>query len=142
MARQSQKTAQAVAQKWSTNLSAAMPQMKAGASGVTTSPTQLAAANANGYLMGVQQNVQKWSRNLQAVTLQQWQNAYVTKGIPRVQTAATQSMPAVVQAMTTLLPAVYAARDQINSTMPRGTLAQNLARATAFATAMSTYGKS
>lgn len=141
MARQSRKTAQQVAQKWSQNLGAATNQMQAGVRGVTTSPTALAAANSQGYVAGVQRSVNegKWQRKLQAVSLSQWQNAYVTKGIPRVQQAATQDQPKVQAAFGPLLDYVYNARDQINSTMPRGTLSQNIARATAMMQAMSGY---
>lgn len=141
MARQARKTAADVANKWSQNLSNSTTQMQKGAQSVTVAPTQLAAANPNGYLNGVQQAVSsgKWQANLQKVTLSQWQNAYVTKGIPRVQQAATADKPAVQAAMGPLLDAVYAARDQINASMPRGNLQQNIQRSVAMMQAMAQY---
>jgi len=141
MGRQSRKTAADVANKWSTNLSNATPQMQKGVMGVTTAPTALAAANPQAYLAGVQQAVNsgKWAAKLNAVSLGTWQQQYVTKGIPRVQQAASTDKPKVQAAFTPLLNYVYNARDQINSTMPRGTLQQNLQRMMAMATAMAQY---
>jgi hypothetical protein len=141
MARQAQKSPATVAQKWSTNLAASVPSIQSGVNAVTTAPTQLAAANPNGYLMGVQNAVQsgKWQQSLQAVSLTDWKNAMLNKGVQRVQTGATQAVPKFQAAMTKLLPFIYSTRDQINSTMPRGGLQQNLARANAFASAMAGY---
>lgn len=141
MAKSAQKTAAAVATKWSQNLSNSTPQMQSGAQGVTTSPTALAAANPTGYLQGVQNAVNNgtWAASLQAVTLAQWQNAYITKGIPRVQQAAASDKGKVQTAFQTLLPYVYSARDQINASMPRGTLTQNIQRSAAMINAMAQY---
>lgn len=142
MARQARKTAAQVAQKWSQNLGNSGQTMTNGINGVTVSPGQLAAANYQAYLSGVQQNVGKWQAKLQNMPLSSWQNAMKVKGIPRVQAAASTDMPKVQTAFGPLLDAVYAARDQINSTMPRGTLQQNIARMTAMVNAMAGYGKS
>lgn len=141
MSRQARKSAATVAQKWSTNLAASTPQMTAGVQGVTTSPTQLAAAQSQAYVQGVQQAVSsgKWQQRLQNVTLGQWQQAYITKGIPRVQQAAATDKGKVQNAFTPLLNYVYNLRDQINSSMPRGTLAQNVQRAVANIQGMSQY---
>lgn len=141
MARQARKTAAQVAKKWGTNLANATPQMQSGAQGVTVSPTSLAAANPQGYLMGVQQAVSsgKWAAALMKVTTSQWQSAYINKGIPRVQQAAATDQPVVQAAFGPLLDYVYNARDQVNASMPRGTLQQNIQRSMAMITAMSQY---
>lgn len=139
MARQARKTAAAVAQKWSQNLAASGQTMTNGINGVTVSPGQLAAANSQAYLTGVQQNVGKWQSKLQAMPLSTWQNAMKVKGIPRVQQAATTDQGKVQSAMGPLLDYVYNTRDQINSSMPRGSLQQNISRMTAFVNQMSQY---
>lgn len=141
MARQARKSAADVAKKWGTNLSNATVQMQKGAQGVTISPTQLAAANQQGYLSGVQNAVSsgKWANALQKVSLGQWQNAYTTKGIPRVQQAAATDQPKVQAAFGPLLDYVYSARDNVNASMPRGTLQQNIQRSVAMMTAMAQY---
>lgn len=132
-----------MAQKWSANLQAATKSITDGVNSVQTSPTQLAAANPNGYLAGVQKALAsgKWQASLQAVSLSDWKNSMVQKGIPHIQTGAVQAVPKVQAAFGPLLDAVYNTRDQVNSQYPRGTLQQNLQRANAFATAMSQYVK-
>jgi hypothetical protein len=141
MSKSAQKTAAMVAKKWSTNLSNSTPQMQAGAQGVTTAPTQLAAANSAGYLQGVQNAVNsgRWQSALQSVTLGQWQQAYISKGIPRVQQAAVTDAPKVQTAFGPLLSYIYAARDAINASQPRGTLQQNVQRAVQMISKMAEY---
>lgn len=139
MARQSRKTAAQVAQKWSTNLQQAVPSVTQGVNAVTTSPGVIAANNPQGYLAGVQANVAKWQRKTGAVTLQDWKTAMTQKGIPHMQQGAAQAQQKVQTAMAPVLDAVYNLRDQINSSMPRGTLQQNLARMNAMVNGMAQY---
>lgn len=141
MARQARKNAQQVAQKWSQNLTASTQSITNGVNAVTVSPTQLAAQNVQGYLNGVNAAVTsgKWQRNLQKVTVQDWKNSMLQKGIPHIQTGATQAQAKVAQVMGPLLQFIYDTRDSINQSHPRGSLAANLARANAFATAMAGY---
>lgn len=141
MARQARKTAAQVAQKWGTNLGAATQSMQNGVQGVTVAPTQLAANQAQAYVQGVQNAVAtgKWQSRLNNVSLQQWRDAYLKKGISRVQQAATTDQPKVQAAMGPLLDYIYGLRDQINSSQPRGSLSQNIQRATAMMQGMANY---
>jgi hypothetical protein len=141
MARQARKTAAQVASKWGQNLGGSTASMTNGVQGVTVAPTQLAANQAQAYVAGVQQAVAsgKWQQKLNAVSLQQWRDAYVKKGIPRVQQAATTDQAKVQAAMGPLLDYIYGLRDQINSSQPRGSLAQNIQRATAMMQGMANY---
>lgn len=143
MARQARKSAQQVAQKWSQNLMAAVPSITAGVNGVQTSPTQLAANNVQGYLTGVQNAVAtgRWQSGLQSVSLQDWKNAMLNKGVPHIQTGATQGQAKVQSAFGPLLDYIYNGRDQINASNPRGTLQQNIARSQAMITYMANYKK-
>lgn len=143
MARQARKTAQQVAATWSQRLQASTTQIQNGVNAVTTSPTQLAAANETGYLQGVQAAVAsgKWRTKLQAVSLSDWKSAMVNKGIPHIATGATQAQPKVQQVFGQLLPFIYDTRDAVNASNPRGSLQQNIARMTAFVNAMAQYGK-
>lgn len=129
MARHSTKNPADIAAKWATNLGNAGTSIQKGVQGVTTSPTAMAAANADGYLSGVQKAVSsgKWSRNLQAVSLSSWQNAMITKGLPRIQTGAQAGKGKVQSFMTQLMPYVQNLQGQLAST-PRGTLGQNIQR--------------
>lgn len=141
MARQAQKTAANVAQKWANNLNAATTTIQQGVQSVTTAPTALAARNPNAYLAGVQNAVSsgKWQNRLNAVSLSDWQNAMKTKGIPRIQTGTAAGQPKMQSFMSNFLPFVYQTRDAINSSQPRGTLAQNMQRMTSFVQAMAGY---
>jgi hypothetical protein len=141
MARQATKTAAQVAQKWSAGMQSSTTTITNGVNAVTVSPTQLAAQNVQGYLSGVQQAVNsgKWQRNLQAVSLQDWKTSMIQKGIPHIQTGAATAMPKVQAAFGPLLQFIYSTRDQVNSANPRGSLAQNIQRSTAFIQAMSQY---
>jgi hypothetical protein len=144
MARQARKSAQQVAQTWSQRLQASTQQIQNGVNAVTTSPTQLAAANEAGYLQGVQQAVAngKWRTKLQAVSLSDWKSSMINKGIPHISTGATQAQGKVQTVMGQLLPFIYDTRDAINASNPRGNLQQNMARMNAFVQAMSMYNKS
>lgn len=144
MARQARKTAQQVASKWSANLGAASQAITNGVNAVQTAPTQLAAANVQGYLTGVQNAVSsgKWQKNLQAVSLTDWKNAMLQKGLQHVQTGAVAAQGKVATAFGPLLQYIYDGRDQINAANPRGTLQQNMARSTAMIQYMAQYNKS
>lgn len=122
--------AQQVADKWANNLGAASAQIKAGVLAVTVSPTEKAANRAQAYIDGVQRAVQsgKWQANLRAVTLQQWQQAMIDKGIPIIASramAAKNKFRAFMQAWLQYQDGIA----QELFSMPRGTLQQNIARA-------------
>jgi hypothetical protein len=78
-------------QNWATAMQAAGPKIQAGVQRVTTAPGALAAAKSAKYLAGVQDNVQKWQRNVGAVTLAAWQSDMLNKGVARVGTGAQQA---------------------------------------------------
>jgi hypothetical protein len=138
MAKQAQKNPATVAAKWATNLGNATATMTAGVQAVQTSPTALAAQHPDSYLAGVQQAVSsgKWARNLQAVSLQSWQQDMIQKGIPRVSQGANASKGKVQSFQSQLLPFVYNLRSQLP---PRGGLGQNVARMTAFVQGMANF---
>ena len=73
-----------LAQNWANNLGAATQRMQAGAQAVTTSPGQLAAAQQQVWLANTTAAAALWAQNVSAVTTQQWQQAYINKGLPRV----------------------------------------------------------
>lgn len=131
-------SAQQWLQKWSNNLNAAGPYIKAGVARVSVAPGQSAAAAADRMLSGVQAAVTsgKWARNVSAVSLADWQNAMVNKGIPRLQQGTAQAVASKGNAITTLLSNVDAAAATANA-LPKGGLQQGIARAVAFMQDMS-----
>jgi hypothetical protein len=75
---------QAGSDKWKTRLSAATQDVTNGVNNVTVAPGQLAAAKQQKWLQGVTGAADKWKRNVQAVSLADWQRMMTTVGIPRI----------------------------------------------------------
>lgn len=124
---------QTVAGKWSRNLGAAGPSITAGVQAVTTSPGQLAAAQTAKWLAALNASAAKWTRNVGALTLTEWQQAMINVGIPRIQQGATTGEPNVVAFMTQFLPYLQTGVNQVKA-MPSGNLAAGIARASAMIT--------
>lgn len=124
------KNATDVANKWANNLASSTTSMQQGVQAVTTAPTQLAAQAQTAYLAGVQKAVSsgKWANALQRVSLADWQQAMIQKGIPRVASGATAAKGKFANFMQQFLPWVQQGQQQL-ATMPRGTLDQNIQRA-------------
>lgn len=116
--------------KWVQNLSAATSQMTAGAQAVTKAPGLSAAAAADKWLQRVTQSKSKYAQNVGAVTLQQWQNAYINIGIPRVAQGAQAKQDKFSNFMDQFLPYLSRGVAQIDA-MPSTTLEDGIARATA-----------
>jgi len=122
-----------LAAAWAANLAAAGPRMQAGAQAVTASPGQAAAAQQATWLANTTAAANRWATNVAAVTTQQWQQAFITKGLPRVATGAQAAQPAFA----VILGRIIAAEKTIVAGLPaRGNLAQNIARSAAFQQAM------
>lgn len=123
-------------QKWSTNLNAAGKYIQDGVARVQVAPGQAAAAASDRYLAGVNGAVNTWKTNVSKVSLQDWQNAMVKKGIPRLQTGTAQAVATKGAKIDQLLSAVDAAASAANQ-LPKGGLEQGIARATEFMRQMS-----
>ena len=123
-------TAQQVAQKWSRNASSATEAFKAGVQSVTVAPTAKAAQALDRYLSGVTQAVQsgKMAAALNAVSLQDWTNAMLTKAVARIPAGVAAATPKMQAFMEKWLPYQQSMKDRI-ATMPKGTVADAQARA-------------
>jgi hypothetical protein len=135
-----QKNPAAVAAKWATNLTNATQSITLGVQSVTVSPGMQAAANSAGYLSGVQANVDKWKANVGNVTLAAWQQAMITKGVPRIATGATEGKNKMQNFMQTFLPYVEQSKAALAST-PRGSLESNIQRMTQWTRMMAQFRK-
>ena len=131
-------TAQGWLDKWSNNLNAASPYIKAGVQAVQVAPGQQAAAAQDRMLAGVTASVTsgKWAQNVAKVSLSEWQNAMINKGMGRIAAGTAAAKVTKVAAITTLLNNVDQAAAAANN-LPKGGLEQGIARATAFMRAMS-----
>jgi len=131
-------TPEQAAQDWVQGLSSKTAKMTAGAQAVTVSPGQSAARNAQAYLAGVQANFDKWKSRVAQVGLNDWQTAYVTKGVPRIASGAAASQAKFATFMGQLLPYVERGRTSLPQ---RGTFEQNTQRALAWMTYMHNFKK-
>ncbi len=123
---------QAVAQKWANRLGASTADIQKGVQSVQVAPTTQAANRQQAYVDGVTRaaNSGKWARGLNRVTLQQWQAAMVQKGLPRVGPGAQAAIPKMVSFGQQFGPYLDGLK-QLLSTMPRGDINANKARAMA-----------
>lgn len=124
-------TSQQAAANWKNGMANSTAKLTAGVNAVTESPTAKAARRIDAYLAGVQRAVQsgKTQAALNAVTVDQWKTAMLTKGVQRVASGAAAATPKVQAFMDQFLPFLAAGVQQLSS-MPRGDLEQNIARAT------------
>jgi hypothetical protein len=122
-------TAASVAQRWASGMGSAGEKMKAGVQAVTEAPTARAARRQDAYLQGVQRAVSsgKYADALNRVTLQDWQQSMLNKGINRVAAGATEGKPKFQAFMTEFLPYIAQGLSQLEA-MPRGDLETNINR--------------
>lgn len=135
------KSPQQVADKWATNLGGAATAIKDGVNGVTTAPTALAAAAEGRYISGVQAAVAsgKWQAGLNRVSLQDWKDSMLQKGLARVGPGAAAAKGKFAAFMQQLLP--YQ-QQLIASLPPRGDLNANIQRMVAMAQGMHNFRRS
>lgn len=123
-------TPQSATQKWLTNLSAAAPSMTAGAQAVQVAPGQSAAAAADKWLARVTASKQKFINNVSAVSLSQWQQAYINIGVPRVAQGAQAKQGKMQAFMSQFLPYLQTGLATIDK-MPTNTLEDGIAKSAA-----------
>lgn len=118
----------AVAADWAARLAASTAKIQAGIESVQTSPGAKAARAKDAYVNGVQAKVDKWARRTAAVSLTDWQQAAINKGLGRIASGAQAAQPKMATFLTRFLPHVEAGR---NALPARGNLEQNIQRAVA-----------
>ncbi len=130
-------TPQQYAQKWATNLGAAQAYQKAGVMAVTEAPGVKAAAAGDRYMAGIQAAFTsgKWAAKVSGVSLSAWQNAYINKGLPRMQTGISTAVANKIPQWTALLNNIATVQGQLDS-LPKGGLQNNINRMVAWATGM------
>ena len=135
------KSPQAVAQKWARNLGQSVESIRAGINAVTVSPTAEAVKAIDRYAAGTQRAVADGTlkRGLERVSLEEWREAAISKGLARIAAGAAQAEPKFESFMAEFLPVVENARKQLNNTRPRGDLEQNIARSSEMARMLSKF---
>lgn len=125
-------TAADVAAKWVQNLSGASESIRRGVQAVTEAPTAAAARAVDLWQQRVssQSARDKFQRNLQRVTLEQWRNDMLTKGLNRIATGAQAARPKFEAFMSQFLPFVESVAQRVRQ-MPKTTLEDRIQRAVA-----------
>lgn len=136
-------TPEQAGEKWGRRLSGATEDIRRGVAAVTVSPTEQAADAQDKMLARVTESIQngKWARGLRRVSLNDWKEATLNKGIPRLATGVAAGTPKMVEFMRDFLPHVERVQAQVRA-MPDLTLEDNIARATAAIRGMAAFERS
>lgn len=120
---------QDVANKWVQGLSGATEMIRRGVERVGEAPTAAAARQVDLWQSQVssQQTREKFVRGLQRVSLEDWRNAMLTKGVSRVATGAQASRTKFEQFMAEFLPFVEAIAARVRA-MPKLSLEDRIQR--------------
>jgi len=124
--------------KWGRRLSAAGPDIQAGVQRVQTAPGIAAAAAQDRMLAALTAAVTSgvWASKVSKVSLPDWQNAMVNKGMPRIAAGVSTAQKTKTAQVTALLNAVDQSVASIAG-LPKGGIDNSIARATGFMRAMS-----
>lgn len=125
-----------VAQRWATNLAGATGKMTDGINAVQTAPGVAAARQKQVWAANTAASVDKWASKTAAVSLQDWQQAMINKGVSRVASGATAAQPKMQAFLTKFLPFLDSA---VAGLPPRGNLEQNIARSAALIRKTATF---
>lgn len=122
--------AQQATEKWVTNIGQATARITSGVQAVQTSPGQQAAAAHQKWLTRVQESADKWRQRVGSVSLQDWQNAMINVGIPRIAQGAQAKQAKMEAFMNDFLPYLSQGVQRVEG-MPSVTLEDNINRAVA-----------
>lgn len=117
-----------IAANWASRLAGSTQKITDGINGVTVAPGIAAARQKDVWLSNTQAAQAKWVKNVSAVSLSDWQQMTISKGVPRIASGATAAQPKFQAFMTKFLPYVQSGKANLP---PRGTLDQNINRAVA-----------
>lgn len=134
-----QKDPTQVAADWASRLGASGQKITAGVQAVTVAPGQAAARQKQVWVQNTTSSADKWASRTAAVPLSDWQQATVSKGVPRIASGAQAAQPKFAAFMGQLLP--FQARG-LSQLPPRGDLGANINRMTQWVQYMSTFSKS
>ncbi len=131
-------TPEQYADKQARNLKNSIPDIRDGINRVTSAPGQAAVARIDKMRMKTLEAIDsgRWAAKTSAVTVDQWKQAALTKGVDRIATGIDAAREKQVAMAGRLLPAVDAAAAKARA-MPKNTLQDSIGRMTSFVTDMS-----
>jgi len=135
-------TPEEFADKHNRRLKAALADMEAGIKKVTEAPTAKAAAKQEKMKQRLLARIDDgtWANRLKAVSLEEWKEKTVSKGIPRVSAGIDAAREKVTKFAEQLLPHIDAGVSEIQK-MPDITLEDSINRMTAFIRHMAKFKK-
>lgn len=130
-------TPEEYADKQARNLKNSLQDVRAGIQRVTVAPGRAAVAQQDKMRQNVLAALDSglWAAKTSAVSLTDWQQAALTKGVDRIAVGIDAARDKQIQMAGRLLPAVDAAAAKARA-MPSNTLQDNIARMTMFVTEM------
>lgn len=123
-------TPQQATAKWLQGMSNSAERATSGANAVTIAPGMKAAAAKQKWLARVTASADKYARNVSAVTLDQWRQAYLKYGVNNMVTGAQNKQGKVLAFQTDFQNYLKAGIGTIDA-MPSNTLQDGIARAVA-----------
>jgi hypothetical protein len=128
------------ADKWKRRISAATQDVRTGVERVTTAPTELAVAKKDKMVARLNEAMAngKWEAGLRRVSLQDWKDAMLNKGLGRISQGADAATGKVESFAAELLPHIDAGVRSLQS-MPDVTIEDSINRVGTFLRHMHTF---
>ncbi len=130
-------TAAEYAEKWGRRLKASTEDIRNGVKRVTVAPGEAAAAQVELMKANLMRALEDgtWEKKVRAVSLQEWQDKFIAKGIPRIGAGVDAAQSKQVIMAEKLLANIDSAVEVVNRT-PRGDIETNIGRMVTFAREM------
>ena len=126
------------ADKQATRLKSSINEIRMGINAVTENPMQKAADNDDKWILRLQESRAKWKANTAAVTLDDWKNAAIHKGVDRIASGIDAARPKVIAFATRVIPYINNLLQTIDA-MPDTTLEDSISRMTEFTRGMAKF---
>lgn len=126
------------AEKWSRRIKGSTEDIRRGITNTSVAPGIAAAKQVQLMKQKLLESIENgtWEKAVSAVSLQEWQDKMIKKGIPRLAAGVDEAMTSQVAMAEQLLANVDASVAVVNQT-PRGDLEQNIQRMVTFSREMS-----
>jgi hypothetical protein len=126
-------TAEEYAEKQARNLKNSLPDIRRGIERVSSAPGQAAASAQQRMKDNLNRSIDdgRWAAKVSGVSLEEWKQAALTKGVDRIAQGIDQAHGKQVQMAGRLLAAVDSASAKVKN-MPKGTIQDSIQRMTTF----------
>ncbi len=133
-------TPQEMYEKYAKRTKAAVSEMEAGIKAVTEAPGKAAALQSERWIQALQkaQSTGKWAKRVASVTLDQWKEAMINKGLSRVAAGVDNCQDKYVNFAEQLIPFQTTLKEKIRK-MPNTTLEDSISRASAWIRGMADF---